>query len=221
MEKVKIATLVEDYNFYPRTQVSGTHVSALAAAMQAGHELPPIQVDRKSKRIIDGFHRTAAHRRLGLEEIAVEWIDCKNDQELFELAVEANAGHGRPYTPFDRARIQSRAEELGFEIDRVARVLKTPIESLQVQRVKAFATDESGGAVPLKRTLAFRAGTVLTPRQVQANSKLSGMQARFYADQLSELFEADLIDWSNDALVKALERLRGHLTQSLTLKAAA
>lgn len=211
---VKIESLVEDFNFYPRTQVSSTHVTALANALQSGDELPPIRVDRKSNRIIDGFHRTAAHKKLGREEIAVEWIDCKDDQELFELAVDANAGHGRPYTPFDRARIQTRAEELGFAIERTAKVLRMPIESLTAQRERAFAEDEQGNAVPLKRTIQFKAGSVLTERQLKANQKLSGMNARFYADQLSELFEADLVNWSDQALVAAFQRLVSHLNES-------
>jgi uncharacterized ParB-like nuclease family protein len=222
MNTVKLETLIRDFNFYPRTQVDSTHVTSMMLSMQAGSELPPIRVDRKTKRIIDGFHRYDAHKRLGRESIDVEWVTCKDDQHFYALAVEANAGHGRPYSPFDRARIRNRAEELGFTIERVSQILKMPIESLAVQKETVFGTDEQGQPVPLKRTIAWKAGQSLTPRQMAANQKLSGMNAAFYANQLSELFESELINWNDDGLIQALARLHGHLRQhSTALKKAA
>ena len=222
MSLVKIETLTFDESLYPRTQIDSTHVTGIMLAMKAGAQMPPIQVDRKTKRVIDGFHRGKAHIKLGLETIDVEWVNCKDDQHFYALAVEANAGHGRPFSPFDRARIQQRAEELGFSIERVSQILRVPIESLQVQRKTVFAQDEQGQPVPLKRTIAWKAGQTLSVREIQANKKLSGMNATFTVNQLLELFEAELIDWNNDALVQGLGRLYGHLRQhSATFKKAA
>lgn len=222
MITVKLETLVRDFNFYPRTHVDSTHVTSIMQAMRSGSEMPPIKVDKKSKRIVDGFHRYEAHRKLGLESIAVEWVTCKDDQHLYALAVDANATHGRPFSPFDKARIRTRAEELGFTMDRVSQILRVPIESLNIQKEKAFATDEKGNIVPIKNTISWKAGQALTPRQVAANQKLGGMNAAFYANQLSELFEAELVDWSNEGLIQSLARLYAHLKQhSAALKKAA
>jgi len=169
MNTVKRDTLVRDMNLYPRTHVDSTHITGMVLAMKTGAQLPPIKVDRKTKKIIDGFHRDGAHERLGLEVIDVEWVNCKNEQELYALAVEANASHGRPFSPFERARITQRAEELGFTLERVSQILKVPIESLHVQKKTVFAQDEQGQSLPLKRTIAWKAGETLTPRQVEAN----------------------------------------------------
>jgi len=48
------------------------------------------------------------------------------------------------------------------------------------------------------------------------------MNATYYANQLSELFEAELIDWKNDGLIQSLTRLLEHLRQhGAALKKAA
>jgi ParB-like chromosome segregation protein Spo0J len=50
-------------------------VEQYAAMMAAGVELPPIFVRRVNDgryAVVDGNHRTAAHRRLGRSEIAAE-----------------------------------------------------------------------------------------------------------------------------------------------------
>lgn len=222
MNTVKLETLVRDFNFYPRTQVDSTHVKSIMLAMRAGSEMPPIKADRKSKRIIDGFHRFEAHRKLGLESIDVEWVTCKDEEHLYALAVEANNAHGRPYSPFDKAHIRTRAEELGFTMERVSQILRIPIESLNVQKETAFAKDENGNTVTIKRTIDWKAGQTLTPRQVAANQKLGGMRAAFYANQLSELFEAELINWSDEGLMQSLARLYEQLKRhSIALKKAA
>lgn len=222
MPKAKLETLIRDYNFYPRTEVSSTHVSQMILAIQAGDTLPPIQADKKTKRIIDGFHRYEAYQRLRWEDAPVDWINCKDDQHFYALAVEANASHGRPFSPFDRAKIRTRAEELGFTIDRVSQILRMPIESLAVQKEAKFGKDSKGNPVPLKRTIMWKAGQTLTARQIKTNEKLGGMNAAYYANQLSELLEADLINWGEDGLISALSRLYEHLQHhSASLKKAA
>src|SRR5688572_13414948 len=60
METIKASELVEDFDLYPRGDVDGTHVLSLVQALEAGVELPPIIACKKTKRIVDGFHRRRA-----------------------------------------------------------------------------------------------------------------------------------------------------------------
>ncbi|MFJ8752641.1 ParB N-terminal domain-containing protein [Streptomyces sp. NPDC102441] len=64
-------------------------------------ELPPIVVQRKTMRVIDGMHRLSAALACGRKEIEVRLVDM-SDAEAFLYGVEANIAHGLPLTLSDR-----------------------------------------------------------------------------------------------------------------------
>jgi hypothetical protein len=69
-------------------------------------------------------------------------------------------------------------------------------------------TAKAGGlTVPIKQTIRRFAGRSLTPRQQEANAKLSGMNQVFYANQLIELLEAKLLNTDDDQLMERLKKL--------------
>jgi ParB-like chromosome segregation protein Spo0J len=74
------------------------HVTALAASYGS---LPPVVVRRGDRTIVDGAHRVAAARRLGMYAIAVEWFDG-DDLQAFEAFVNRNTAHGLELTVEDR-----------------------------------------------------------------------------------------------------------------------
>ncbi|MFH9419149.1 transcriptional regulator [Streptomyces sp. NPDC017529] len=74
------------------------HVLRLAALESPP---PPILVDRKTMRVIDGIHRLMAASIKGLEVIDVEFFDGSSE-DAFLKAVEANVEHGLPLTQADR-----------------------------------------------------------------------------------------------------------------------
>jgi len=182
IKKVKLERLVLDYDFYPRTQVSDEHVANMREAILAGKEFPPIVVDAKSFRVVDGFHRYFAFKRLKLTEVSADVRNYRDEASMLEDAVRLNSDHGRPFHTQDRRRIILRAEELGLSRDWVAEVLgitRERVDRLAVQRAY-FA----GEAVPLKRGLTSMAGQELTEKQRRANERWGGMNAAFYAKQL-------------------------------------
>jgi ParB-like chromosome segregation protein Spo0J len=75
-----------------------THVARLA---EAEEPLPPILVERRTMRVIDGMHRLLAASLNGQQTIGVVFFDgCP--EEVFLLAVEANVTHGLPLSHSDR-----------------------------------------------------------------------------------------------------------------------
>ncbi|MFD6043856.1 transcriptional regulator [Streptomyces koyangensis] len=74
------------------------HVLRLAAL---DTPLPPILVDRRSLRVIDGLHRLMAAALKGLEVIDVELFDG-SAEDAFLRAVQANVEHGLQLTQADR-----------------------------------------------------------------------------------------------------------------------
>lgn len=214
MTKVPLASLVLDFKLYPRGEVSSQHVHYLVEAMEACAKIPPIVVCKASRRVVDGFHRyRACERKDGAEgTIAIVEKTYKSDAELFVDAMRCNNSHGAALSKFDKTHCVLRAEELGITMDEVASALQVTTEAigdLKIDRVgRMWSTKQR---IPLKRTIRHMAGKPLTTGQQEANDKLSGMNQRFYVEQLVLLLTNDLIDTENEPLMESLKRLHGLL----------
>jgi len=89
----------------PRLQgKDAKHVARLA---EIDEPLPPILVDRRSMRVIDGMHRLMAASQRGHKTIEVEFFDGTAG-EAFLRAVEANISHGLPLSQEDRRAAAER-----------------------------------------------------------------------------------------------------------------
>lgn len=98
--------------------VAAAHVRMLAAAMDSGAEVPPIRVARLGRAlcVVDGFHRLAAARSLGLD--GIEALVAPMSREAARAyAMTANVTHGRNLTGKDRARIFGAYLEAGRHLD--------------------------------------------------------------------------------------------------------
>lgn len=62
--KVNIATVKFDSTIYPRGKPSTTIVEEYADALLAGNVFPPIVLEVETNRLLDGYHRWKAHKRL-------------------------------------------------------------------------------------------------------------------------------------------------------------
>jgi ParB-like chromosome segregation protein Spo0J len=80
------------------------HIARLAEAQTA---LPPILVDRRTMRVIDGLHRLRAAVTNGRETVDVEYFDG-SAADAFLKAVEANVRHGLPLSRADRRAAAAR-----------------------------------------------------------------------------------------------------------------
>ncbi|GAA1218163.1 ParB N-terminal domain-containing protein [Kitasatospora nipponensis] len=80
------------------------HVARLA---ELDAPLPPILVERRTMRVIDGIHRLMAAFWKGHEAIEVEFFDG-TAEEAFLRAVEANITHGLPLSRADRRAAATR-----------------------------------------------------------------------------------------------------------------
>ncbi|MER7000249.1 transcriptional regulator [Streptomyces sp. NPDC000410] len=88
-------------------RLAGQDVDHVALLAELDGPLPPILVDRRSMRVIDGMHRLMAAFVKGQETIDVELFDG-TAEEAFLRAVEANVTHGLPLSQEDRRAAATR-----------------------------------------------------------------------------------------------------------------
>jgi hypothetical protein len=220
MRKMKVSKLLLDYDLYPRERIDPYNVNQMVEALKAGLELPPIIVDRKSKRVVDGFHRVRAHQKLyGADaEILAEVKDYPSDAVMFADAVRLNAGHGRQLSSYDRARCIAKAESLKIEPEVISSMLNMTPYSIAEMKQQRFATYKMEPWV-LKRTTAHLAGKELTEEQASYNTKAGGMHQTFYLNQVIAMLEADTADWENPKVVGALKKLYELLDKAMMVNA--
>ncbi|MET7457381.1 ParB/RepB/Spo0J family partition protein [Streptomyces sp. NPDC005574] len=120
------------------------HVLRLA---ETEEPLPPVLVDRRGLRVIDGFHRVMAAMLNGQETIEVEYFDG-SEADAFLRAVEANVRHGLPLTRADRQAAVERilsshpymadraiAQAVGLGARTVARIRQRSQDAETTERV--------------------------------------------------------------------------------------
>lgn len=205
--KLKVSQLVEDFDLYPRASVDATHVQHIALALEAGCELPPVVICAKSYRIVDGFHRSRAIRRVLGKNAEIEVIakDYKNESQLFLEAMMLNANHGRNMTPFDRTHAIQKAVKFEIDPQLIAAALNMKIDRISFFKQERCAKLENSRTyVPLKMPIRHMRGQTITKEQSEIIPKLGGNQQMFFINQLIMLIENDMFDWSKE---KAIERL--------------
>lgn len=216
IKKVKISKLLLDYELYPRERIEPYNVNQMVEALRAGLELPPVVIDRRSKRVVDGFHRVRAYQKFyGLDaEIRVEVRDYKDDAEMFSDAVRLNANHGRQFSTYDRARCIAKAETLNLEPQVISSLLNMTVERIGEMKAQRFATYKMETRV-LKRTTAHLAGRELTDNEAEYNVKAGGMHQTFYINQVIAMLDTDTVNWQNQKVSNGLKKLYDLLDKAL------
>ena len=212
-----LCELVEDLEIYPRHAVDDSHVQALALALEAGCELPPIIADARSKRIADGWHRYRAHKRVygPTGTIAVELRNYANEAAMVEDAVGLNAAHGRRLDSMDQTRAVVMLEKYDVPIDRIALLMHVPamrVEKLRVRVARATvpceATIPGTKKITLKRSMSHLQGETLTREQAEAHDSMPGTSFLLLARQLKTALETKLVNLADEKLCAALRELK-------------
>jgi ParB-like chromosome segregation protein Spo0J len=101
---------VADLRIEPLVRLGPLDAGHVAALAEVPDQWPPIVVAAVSMIVLDGVHRVAAARRLGLTSIAGH-LFTGDDDEAFVLAVRGNAEHGLPLSLAERSRAARRLLE--------------------------------------------------------------------------------------------------------------
>lgn len=219
---VKIATLVFDYDMYPRGRLD-THLGReYATAMQAGAVFPPIIVCADTTKVIDGFKRCRARQLLFGDDAEIEAVfkRYRNDGERFEEAMRSAATQGERLTTSDLVRCAILAKKFKLPIKVTARALQLkPRSFLDLVEERTATSKTSGQDVALKSTVAeMWRGKKLTAEQEEENRKLVGMRPMYFINRLIGLIKNDGLDTENEQLMDRLEELGKLIRKMLAAK---
>ena len=140
MAKIKIEQIKIDKTIYPRQQQDSRLIKEFADAMRGGAVFPPIILEEKSHRLLDGLHRLKAAESIGCYEIdaTLQKIPENICPKLFCLSLSSKHGL-RPsgkekeiaaqeqYLAFPGTPNKKIAEMLGVSEETIAKYLESLI----------------------------------------------------------------------------------------------
>lgn len=213
LSEVRLGDLVFDARFYPRTAVSGYHVGELAEALRAGATLPPVIAEAVTLRVVDGFHRAQALRRVHGPEtvVTVDVQQYDSEGELFLACVRANNSHGLKLTSYDRTFAAVRGLEFGVSRDDLAAALAVTPARIEHLFATRTATDHGGAVVPIKRAAEHLAQTRLRPEQAAAIRRSAGKTVEYYASQIIQALDGGIVPLEKPGVREALASLYDRL----------
>lgn len=233
-----LAALIEDPSIYPRHAVDGVYVNQLVDALRAGAVLPAPIAEEGTQRLVDGWHRVRASRKVlgaaGVIDIVLKTYE--DEQEVILDAIALNAGHGRKLDRMDRVRSVLLAEQAGAPVERIALALHTTPDKVQKLTIRIAYAPSPGAAaqvldaledatapgrsdlpapatvrVILKRPLQHLTGVTLSADQAEAAQGQAGTSHLLQVRQLLAALRFDLINPTDVRLRNALAELHAEL----------
>lgn len=153
METISIHDLIFDRSLNPRLHGVDSDVVEFYATIFKDVVWPPILVDRATHKLLDGWHRVEAAKRVGVYTLAVQYVDAK-EEELFALAVKANLGHGVHLAREERFKAIIRLQREAWTHERIAEFFGCSLkmiantEKAEDLRVKFKVQELPGAALP-------------------------------------------------------------------------
>lgn len=212
--------LVVDDSIHPRTGIDETHVNRISGALRAGHGMPPLVVERSTKRVIDGVCRLRAHIKTFGSEMQITCVleEYPDDNAAFIRAIELNADHGLALTIYDRTKCSVEASRRNIAPEIIARALRMVPE--EVIRMVGFRTGVTRvGAemerIALKGSMLQLNGEELSSEQAEINKNIGGMRPLYYVNQVRQLLRAGAAEWGGENLLTGLRELHAQLSEVL------
>ena len=221
---IPLCELVEDMEVYPRHEVDPAHVASLVRALESGATLPPIVAEKKSKIIVDGWHRARAYRKvLGPQGIVdVELHTYRDQASLLLDAVTRNATHGRKLDAIDQTRVVVMLTRAQVDIAKIAVALHVPEMHVRKLSVRVATTSVETAEnitgtrrIALKRPVAHLAGTKLTEEQAKVHGLLPGTSFLLIARQLCEALQQNMVNLEDARLMEQMRLLKVALDRVL------
>ena len=154
IKKVRALELIMDWNLWPRyeaRELSQPHIKRMKETLEAGGTLPPIIVDKKSNRIIDGFHRTTAHLKLYGDgaEILADVREYKNETAMVLESAKINCEHGLPLSSQDRVHVIMKLRKMKAPWPVIAEALGMDKEKMRKFFEARIAKTKNGENLPM------------------------------------------------------------------------
>lgn len=217
-KQVPLRSIVLDEDIQVRGVEPNT-VSQYAEHMRAGCEFPPLILDKSTKRIVCGFHRYEAYKKVRQPnyKAACLLIDFADDAAIVRYAAQDNARHGRPLDTWDKKLLISRLQEYGDTLDEIAELLGVRPEKVYKLASEVVVVRGEDAPKPVKWSGRELRGRELSAEQYQYHvDHDSGQPTARLVSDLVKRFAAGMVNTEDDRLVSMLKTLHRQIHDSVS-----
>ena len=184
--------------------------------LESGAVFPPIvvaKIDAKNV-LVDGLHRLRAYEKLHKKDIPVEFILCRNYDDVYQEAVSRNTVHGADLSTFEMVTAISRFRKLGKswqEIGEIVHASAKYVKEISQRRTKELPNSKV--SIPIKKIFEKNPSVINSVEEERLYS--SGSQT-IVLSQAIELFRKGQIDLDNKEVIKLVQELKIELDKVMT-----
>jgi hypothetical protein len=139
IRKINPLKLTKDYDLYPRGagSLDSSHLAVLYSALMAGASFPPLIVEKKTNKIVDGFHRHEIYLRYIKNKqpenytVDVEYRKYPTKKEFYLDAIRYNTKHGKNIEGSQRTNAIIKGYDLKINPKSLAAVLIMTVQDVE------------------------------------------------------------------------------------------
>jgi hypothetical protein len=142
MEQVRASQLVWDKTIYSRPRIRKANVESLRMAIRAEQSIPPIVVEKRTNRIVDGIHRWQAWRQEKGDDVMLEvdFREYADENALWADSVKLNSGRGIQRTRTETQWVVVKSKERGIKLEEIAGLLFLPPREITRRGLRGMST---------------------------------------------------------------------------------
>lgn len=208
--KMKVLELIRDWALWPRweaQELDATNLSRIKEGLRAGVQFPPIIIDAKSNRIVDGFHRQEAIIDIFGEDaqVEVEKREYANDTAMFMEAARLNSIQGLPLSPRDKAHVILKLRKSKVPWPAVAETLGMTDSKAKDFLAKRTAKTTTGMRIPLPYGANSLAGKQMNKEEEHFARTSNGTVPTLHMRLLLNALRADAVKLNEEQKELAAE----------------
>jgi len=241
--KMRLGDIIVDPTYQVRKSVNPKKVRDYATGIRNGDPIPPMTVERETLRVVDGFTRLEAYRKVMTpdDKVAVILMDFESPADRIAYAAKQNMANGYDLDEIEQEDVISKLRDYGYTSDDIAPVVKWTVNRVddylgvivdfgkKKKTVKRDEPDQSANAntvnipspegrkeMPLKGGLPHLRGQEVSP-PVYHNIRhhYVGHSASFLARQILYRIEDDTINTGSESEMAMLAKLYERIGQYL------
>jgi hypothetical protein len=219
---MKISELIIDFSLYPREKLNQDNVDRILLALESGlmpSNFPKIIIDKKSRKIVDGFHRKTAFEQFFGPDCEIETIEknYSSDKDFYLDAVRYNSIHGKN---LDFNFTIKKAIDLKISSILISNSLNitkaytdkivSAHKSIVVKHSSNLLLNHSNESVKKKKNNRYKYSK--TENDYRYNESIAKLMEKISQERLlqevADLIELGCLDMNNKKIIIQLERLQ-------------
>jgi len=213
--------IIVDEGIYPRNKWSWQTAYSYESAMRMGAKFPMIVVALLNKKyyLVDGRHRLEATKRIqsGTNKKHIKTKDkslqCEvliglTKEQIYAESITRNITNGLPFSAFDKVTIIQKLKAMKFSMKQIEGIVRIPMGKIKGLELTRMTNTVSGTPVVLKGSLTSLAGISVPDNIDEIQDDHFGLRQVVLIENVCDLIENDMIDLSDNEVLKAFNRLK-------------